>query len=76
MDPNFKKGFEKNAIVGSIARFAVKKMPKIFKHLTHKAGKFNAGRTAGTALTGGFVGMEGMDVLRKTRSQVNRRIMV
>ncbi len=72
MDQNFQTGFCKTAIVGLIARFAAKQMPKIFKGLTHKAGKFSVMRTGGTALSGAFMADEASRVAKKTARDVNR----
>jgi len=66
VDPNFKKGFEKSS--GAIGILA-KQMPKVFKWATHAKGKFSLGRTAVSS----FAGLEGMNVIQKTRKNINPR---
>ena len=76
MDNSFRSGFEKTALLGSIigkaTKFALSKMPKIFKGLTYSKGKFSLGKS----VTSGFVGMEAADVAKKTSQQVNERQLV
>jgi len=67
MNDRFKNGFEKTA---GLAGLVVKSMPKIFKHLTYKGGKFSAGKAFGTGLTGYFGVSEAGNVISKTRNQM------
>jgi len=72
----FKSGFEKTAVLGlstigkGIVSLGKKTMPKIFKWTTQSKGKFSPMKALGT----GFAGLEGADVLAKTRGQTKRPV--
>lgn len=70
MDPHFRTGFEKKALLGmGVARQV---MPKIFKKMFYTGGKISGQKVLGTGLTAGFVGLDAADIVANTKAMISR----